>query len=598
VNASELSRRMADDAPRIAEHLLPRGRKSAGEWKAGSTSGEEGKSLSVRLTGDKKGVWRDFAADEGGDLLDLWMACRGVAMADAIREVKAFLGVRDDMPQRQAKTYRKPARPACKKPVSRVKDWLHGRGLTDATIEAFQIGEQAGSGKAFAVFPYKRDGELVNVKYRNPDDKKDMRQEVGAEPCLFGWHLIEPKARSVAITEGEIDAMTLHQVGIPALSVNQGAGNHQWIESDWEHLERFSEIFLCFDDDEAGRKGVAEVANRLGVERCRIVTFGAKDANQWLMDGAGGEDFHAALKSAKTMDPSELASMADFMGQVKALFYPAAGERRAPVLRLAGQDFDWFEFRPGEYTCWTGINGHGKSLMLNQVLLGLMDQGERAMVFSGEMTAARQGKRLVKQATGLDRPTPGYIDAVGDWVRDRMWLFNEVGIAKLDRLLEVFAYGARRYGIKHCVIDSLMMIDVPEDGPGAITAQKMAVQKIKAFCCRTGCHVHLVAHPRKARDESAAPGKMDVGGSSHITNAADNLFSVWSAQKEDSAAPDDKPDALLELLKQRNTDHCNHKKLWLYFNKGAQQYTSSPGRRAVPVVPYSGPIHTTMKEAA
>jgi hypothetical protein len=35
----------------------------------------------------------------------------------------------------------------------------------------------------------------------------------------------------VAITEGEIDAMTLHQVGIPALSVNAGAGNHQWIET-------------------------------------------------------------------------------------------------------------------------------------------------------------------------------------------------------------------------------------------------------------------------------------------------------------------------------------------------------------------------------
>lgn len=25
-----------------------------------------------------------------------------------------------------------------------------------------------------------------------------MRQEAGAEPCLFGWHLIDPKARTVA----------------------------------------------------------------------------------------------------------------------------------------------------------------------------------------------------------------------------------------------------------------------------------------------------------------------------------------------------------------------------------------------------------------
>ena len=38
--------------------------------------------------------------------------------------------------------------------------------------------------------------------------------------------------------------MTLHQVGIPALSVNAGAGNHQWIENDWSRLDRFSEILI------------------------------------------------------------------------------------------------------------------------------------------------------------------------------------------------------------------------------------------------------------------------------------------------------------------------------------------------------------------
>ena len=36
--------------------------------------------------------------------------------------------------------------------------------------------------------------------------------------------------------------MTLHQCGVPALSVNAGAGNHQWMENDWERLERFSEM--------------------------------------------------------------------------------------------------------------------------------------------------------------------------------------------------------------------------------------------------------------------------------------------------------------------------------------------------------------------
>src|SRR6185369_13314598 len=113
-----------------------------------------------------------------------------------------------------------------------------------------------------------------------------------------------------------------------------------------------------------------------------------------------------------------------FMARVKAMFYPAHDAPLHPVLQL-DQRFDWFEFRPGELTVWTGFNGHGKSLLLSQVQLGLMSQGERFMVFSGEMTPEYLLKRMTKQATGADRPTPAYIDAVTEWLRDRCFIFNQ-----------------------------------------------------------------------------------------------------------------------------------------------------------------------------
>lgn len=585
MNAHELAQNLAQDAAAIAAMLLPRGKKVSGEWKAGSSAGEEGQSLSVRLTGAKRGLWRDFARDEGGDLLDLWAACRGQSIAEAMVDAKQHLGIRDTMPQRERPTFKRPSKPQCQTPKSAVHEWLVGRGLTEHTIAEFKIGEQVKDGKAIAVFPYVRDGEFINAKYRDVADKRGMRQEGGAEPCLFGWHLIEPRLRTIAITEGEIDAMTLHQCGIPALSGNAGATNHQWIENDWERLERFSEIFVCYDDDEAGHKGAKEVIQRLGVERCKLVKFGAKDANQWLQEGASGEDFHAALKEAKFVDPQELRSIADFFGQVKALFYPGANEQPLPRLMLGERYEDSFEFRPGELSVWTGINGHGKSLMLNQVLIGLMTQGERVCVFSGEMPPSTQGKRLVRQLSGCSRPTPAYIDAMERWVRERMWVFDTVGTAQITRLLEVFRYAAKRYGIGHFVIDSLMMTDVPEDGPGAFSAQKAAVQLLVQFGKQHHAHVHLVAHPRKAKDESFAPGKLDVGGSGKITDGADNVFSVWSARKEESDTPDDKADALLELHKQRNGE-VQHCKFWLYFHKGSQQYCRNSQRKPVSFVPF------------
>lgn len=588
MNAKELSQRMAGEAAAIAQYLLPGGKRKAGEWAAGSINGEEGKSLSVRLTGAKAGVWADFASGEKGDLLDLWAAVRGCSIAEAIREAKDYLGVRDSMPEREKKSFKRPAKPQCQAAKAGAALWLQSRGLTVETIAAFRIAEQKRGDKTYAVFPYLRDGELVNVKYRNIAEKKDMRQEGGAEPCLFGWHLIDPKARTVAITEGEIDAMTLHQCGIPALSVNAGAGNHQWLENDWERLERFDEILVFFDNDTAGEDGAKEVIRRLGMERCKRVTLPTKDANDYLMQGAEGDDFWHAAKEAKPLDPEEMRQASDFISKVKAMFYPAHDDDRDPVLRL-DKDLEWFEFRPGELSVWTGYNGHGKSLMLSQVLLGLMQQGERVMVFSGEMTPERQLKRMVKQCAGLDRPTWQFIDAIGNWMHDKLWLFNVVGSAAIDRLLTVFLYGSKRYGMRHFVIDSLMMTDVPEDGPGSMTAQKDAMRKLCDFARRNGVHVHLVAHPRKGADESKGPGKLDVAGSSKITDGADNVFTVWSARKDEND-PDidpDKADAKLELQKQRNGDF-QHFTQWLWFSKDAQQFCTSSRRKPVCYVPFEG----------
>lgn len=588
MNASELSQRMASDAAAIAQFLLPNGKRQSGEWKVGGISGEEGKSLSVRLSGAKAGVWADFASGESGDLLDLWAATRGLSVSQAMAEAKQYLGIRDTMPERETKAYKRPSKPQCQAPKAGVVEWLKGRGLTDKTLADFKIAEQIQGGKTYAVFPYLRDGVLVNVKYRNVAEKKDMRQEGGAEPCLFGWHLIDPKCRTVAITEGEIDAMSLHQCGIPALSVNAGAGNHQWLENDWDRLDRFSEILLFLDSDEAGQKGAQELAKRIGADRCKIVKIPAKDANEYLQAGAEGPEFDDCIRNSKPQDPEELRQASDFVTRVKAMFYPAHGEETDPVLRL-DRDLEWFNFREGEVSVWTGYNGHGKSLMLSQVLLGLMAQGQRVTVFSGEMTPERQLKRIMKQATGLDRPTMGYIDAVGAWITDKLWFFNVVGSAGIDRLLTVFLYANKRYGMRHFVIDSLMMTDVPEDGAGAMTAQKEAIRKICDFARRNGCHLHLVAHPRKGQDESRGPGKLDVAGSSKITDGADNVFTVWSARKDEND-PDidpDKPDARLELQKQRNGE-AQHYSQPLWFCKGAQQFATTPRRTPVSYVRYSG----------
>src|SRR3954454_8192129 len=94
----ELKQALRASAQAVAEYLLPAGGKVGHEWRAGSTSGDAGKSLGVHLTGEKAGLWADFGTDESGDLIDLWMATRRISLLEALDEIRAWLGVNRPAP--------------------------------------------------------------------------------------------------------------------------------------------------------------------------------------------------------------------------------------------------------------------------------------------------------------------------------------------------------------------------------------------------------------------------------------------------------------------------------------------------------------------
>ncbi|EOS9063012.1 bifunctional DNA primase/helicase, partial [Escherichia coli] len=110
---SELSDLLWSQVDRVAPHLLPNGKKEGHEWVAGNVNGDKGNSLKVNLSGKKK--WADFAEGDGGDMLDLWMACRGINLHQAMQEAKAFLGIKDDDHHFDAKREKKFSRPDRKK---------------------------------------------------------------------------------------------------------------------------------------------------------------------------------------------------------------------------------------------------------------------------------------------------------------------------------------------------------------------------------------------------------------------------------------------------------------------------------------------------
>jgi twinkle protein len=568
MKASELSQRLSEVADRVARELLPNGSKEGHEWRCGSVHGEAGKSLGVHLSGSKAGVWSDFSAGTSGDLLDLWMAVRGCGLPEAMEQAARFIGVQIDRPE--VKTYPKPKRPDGLSTKSEsVMSWLkETRKLSAESIAAYKV---VCHGNDFVMFPHLRNGELCNYKVRNIHDKKQMRVAGGCEQMLFGWQAVPSNARSVVICEGELDAISLHQYGYPALSVFSGAGNHAWLDNEFPYLERFDDIYLCLDDDEHGKAGTNTLVERLGRDRCMIVTLPRKDANDCLMAGIGKDEIDAAFANARSLAPHNLRNASAFTNDVLNLFYPANGD-------IAGVMFPWAKImrlvhiRQAEMSIWTGISGHGKSQLLGQVLLSSADQGERICIASLEMKPGRTIQRMIRQALGSSQPTHTDIRNVMEWMDGRFWFYDFVGEVETDRLMEIFAYARKRYGVTQFVVDNLMMLDASEED---LDKQSKTVKKLLAFKSEHNCHIHLVAHARKGQDESKAPRKMDVKGSGNIVNQADNVFSVWrNKPKEESDSPSENdPDAILYVDKQRNGEWEGALPLW--YDRSSLSYRDS-----------------------
>lgn len=544
MKANEISRRLAERADRVAEYLLPNGKRVGREWKAGNTRGEAGESLSVCVSGARAGLWADFSTDEKGDLLDLWAACRGIGIGEAIREAKDFLGIQDDRRYEPRKEYARPAKPKVQSAKERVRQWLNGRGIEDATIEAFRIAQLEQGGKIWAVFPYLRDGEYINGKYRNIYEKRDMRQEAGAEPCLFGWHLIDPRARMVAICEGEIDAMSVHQAGIPALSVNQGAGNHQWLDSDWERLQQFSDIVVCYDSDAPGRKGAAEVARRLGVERCRMVEWPTecKDANDVLL-AYGPKTLSECINAAAPIPIEGTCEVMTLMPDIQRHY---SGEVERGVSTGWANVDKYYTVLPGEWTVVTGIPGHGKSEWLDALAMNIAKQhGWTFGVFSPENhPPVYHTTKLIEKYVGkpfhdgpTDRVTKAELQDAMEFI-DAHFTYMMPEAPTLETLLEQASQLVVRKGIKGLIIDPWNEIEHQFSNRETETLYiSTALTKIRRFCWTHGVHAWIVAHPTKlSKDKDATeypvPTPYDIAGSAHWRNKADNAIAIYRRMQD------------------------------------------------------------------
>jgi len=104
----------------------------------------------------------------------------------------------------------------------------------------------------------------------------------GLEVNLFNVNVLEKAGQSIAISEGEIDALSSSLAGIPCVGVS---GATKW-QDHWNSIfEDFSNVYVWQEGDDAGKKFGDRVVSEIGA--IRVPLPAKEDVNSiWVASGA------------------------------------------------------------------------------------------------------------------------------------------------------------------------------------------------------------------------------------------------------------------------------------------------------------------------
>lgn len=443
-------------------------------------------------------------------------------------------------------------------PTDQLLTWFAERGISRAIVEQAKIRltdiyfPQLEARVLAIVFPYLRGEQVVNCKYRalsnQPDGKKVFRQEYDAEKILYGVNDVE--GLTLIITEGELDKLALDTAGVMScVSVPDGAPPEGSKPSDrkFEYLvncqailEPLTKIVLAVDNDGPGKALEAELARRLGPERCWRVQWpeGCKDANDVLLNH-GTEALRAVIEQAKPWPIDNVLFPIDLAEDIIAL-------QRAAIPRGASTGWDGvnalYTVMPGELTIVTGIPGHGKSEFLDALLVNLSMQHGWSSVFCSpeNMPVARHLSKLIEKHAGgsfygnafVPRLQPFQLATSLEFLNQHFAFMAPDESLTIEAVLQKAKALVFRRGIRGLVIDPWNEFD-HRRGTGLSETEHVSASLglIRRFARLYGVHVWVVAHPAKmARTDDGGypvPRPYDISGSAHWYNRADNCLSIW-----------------------------------------------------------------------
>lgn len=253
---------------------------------------------------------------------------------------------------------------------------IMSRGISKQVIDHFGI-KMAVSPEGFGrshYYPYTKNGTVVAYKERILPKSFQIHGSFN-DTELFGQNAATG-GKTLVITEGELDACAVAQSFLdkykkifPVVSIPSATGLKALLEQrSW--IRTFESIILMFDNDEAGQAAIEKASKIIGAGKVKVAKLKAKDPCEQLIT-CGSESLLRAYWDAQTWSPAGLVVGEKVWEQYKqrrnteSIPYPDC---------LKGLNNKLKGIRHGEITLFTSGTGSGKSTVIKEIVLDLLDK--------------------------------------------------------------------------------------------------------------------------------------------------------------------------------------------------------------------------------
>ena len=384
-------------------------------------------------------------------------------------------------------------------------------------------------------------GNILGQKIRGKDKKFTTRGEITHR--FFGQDLFVNGGKMLVITEGELDCLTVSQLGgnkYPTCSLPNGASSTSRVfRKNLKWLENFEKIILMFDEDEPGRKAVEDAACILPPGKAYVARLSEKDANEMLLKGKGSEVIKA-MWDAKKWSPSSILNGQELFDRISkprpdmdSIPYPFEG-----LTRLTRG------IRRGEISLFCAGSGVGKSQVCRQIAHHILTSTKESVGYLAlEESVERSGQGILgielKKLLHLEpfevdeEWKEGFRKTVGS---GRFFVYDHWGSLNTDELLSHVRYMVKAEGVNHIILDHISIVvsgisEADMGNGGERKALDILMTKLRALVEEANISLILVSHLKRpdgnrGYEDGLAPNLSSLRGSASLSQLADMVISL------------------------------------------------------------------------